>query len=211
MEETEDATFKVILLGDSSVGKSCITTQFVEGRFQQTTKATIGCDYAVKRITIGVRVVKLEVWDTVTPIKAGQEAYRAITRSFYKLANAAVLVYALTRKSTFDSIDFWLKELRVNTDPALPVYLAGNMLDLEGQREVPAQDGKDFCSSRQLQGFWEVSAKTGSNLDKLFAQAAGYLLSEHMTSAAMGISRYSIPSVLKAETPVSEKKKKECC
>lgn len=186
-EETEDVAFKVVVLGDTAVGKSCIVRQASEGKFPLAMKATIGCDFAVKRVKVGSRVVKLDLWDT-----AGQEAYRAITRTFYRQAQAAVLVYNLTKLSTFHSLDRWLEDLREHSGPDLPVYLAGNMQDLRGKQEVSTELARDFCAAKGVSGFAEVSAKTGFGLSELFSQVATELLRLELSQTQLKGSRLSV-------------------
>jgi small GTP-binding protein len=164
---TPDALFKVLILGDSSVGKSCILMQFVEGTFQNTGKATIGVGYGAKTMNLCGRLVKLQIWDTVTVTQAGQESYRSITRSFYKNTNAAMLVYDVTRERSFNSLQSWLSELRSHVQSSLPLYLVGNMIDLSQHREVPTDTAQAFSDSSGLNGFLEVSAKTGENISKV--------------------------------------------
>lgn len=186
VEETEDAAFKVVILGDSAVGKSCIAMQAAEGKFPTAMKATIGCDYAVKRVKVGGRVVKLDLWDT-----AGQEAYRAVTRTFYREAQAAVLVYNLTKNSTFQAIENWLRDLREHSGPDLPVYVAGNMQDLRARREVAAEAAEEFCRANSVNGFAEVSAKTGFGISELFSQVATDLLRLELSQIKLKASRLS--------------------
>jgi len=186
VEGTEDVAFKVVVLGDSAVGKSCIVMQAAEGKFLTVMKATIGCDYAVKRVKVGARVVKLDLWDT-----AGQEAYRAITRTFYRQAQAAVLVYNLTKQPTFQSIGRWLQDLREHSGPDLPVYLAGNMQDLRAKQEVATEVAREFCRVNGVKGFAEISAKTGFGLSELFSQVATDLLRLELSQIQLKGSRLS--------------------
>lgn len=186
LEEEEDVSFKVVVLGDSGVGKSCMVMQLAEGRFPTTMKATIGCDYAIKRVKVGQRVVKLDLWDT-----AGQETYRAVTRTFYREAHAAVLVYNLTKAETFQSVSGWLQDLRDYIEPSVPVYLAGNMRDLKDRQEVASEVGREFCRTHGLSGFAEVSAKTGFGLSELFSQVATDLLRQELSQTQLKGSRLS--------------------
>lgn len=161
---TPEMTLKVILLGDTSVGKTCLMKQFISGDFTSESQTTVGVGYGAKNVEVkGGRIVRLQIWDTVSTTQAGQEAFRSITRSFYRGANAACVVYSITNKSSFMSIPQWIADLRTQGGSAV-IYLVGNMNDLGEKREVDAKSGKSMADQFGLNGFFEVSAKTGDNV-----------------------------------------------
>ena len=159
-EQQPDALFKLLIIGDSGVGKSCFLLQFTEGDFKEDHNVTIGVEYGAKSVKVDNKLVKLQIWDT-----AGQESFRAITRSFYRNAHAVILMYDLTREESFESLDDWLREIKQNSDPDVAVYLVGNMLDLaDEEREVQTDPARKFSEEHQLDGFTEASAKTSENV-----------------------------------------------
>jgi Ras-related protein Rab-2A len=123
--------FKFILIGDSGVGKSCLLLQFTDKRFKNDHDLTIGVEFGSKVVSLGSENAKLQVWDTVPGTQAGQESFRSITRSYYRSAVAALLVFDLTKRDSFDSLAEWLGETKSNANPTLTVMLVGNKADLE--------------------------------------------------------------------------------
>lgn len=158
-----DALFKLLIIGDSGVGKSCFMLQFIEGDFKEDHTVTIGVEYGAKTVKVGEKNVKLQLWDT-----AGQESFRAITRSFYRNANGVLLMYDLTRRESFENLEDWLREVRQNSDPEVSICLVANMSDLsEQEREVRADEAEEFVSQHKLDGFIEASAKTAENVNEV--------------------------------------------
>ncbi|XP_028800495.1 ras-related protein Rab-2-A-like [Neltuma alba] len=158
--------FKTIIVGNTGVGKSCLPFQFTDKRFQHTHDITIGTGFGAKTISINNKLLKLHIWDT-----AGQEKFRSITRTYYREAIVALLVYDITRKETFKHLDSWLKELREHADSNVTIVLVGNKCDLNLRREVSTEEGKQFAKENKLI-FLETSAKLGQNVDEAFEEAA---------------------------------------
>jgi len=156
-----DVIFKLLIIGDSAVGKSCFLLQFTEEDFKEDHCITIGVEYATKLITTNSKQVTLQIWDS-----AGQESFRSITRSFYRNAHAVILMYDITRMHTFSSLSEWLREVRLNSAPEVLIYVVGNMLDLEDQREVSASKAEAFVAEEGLAGFMEASAKTSEHVNE---------------------------------------------
>jgi Ras-related protein Rab-2A len=155
-----DALFKLIIIGDSGVGKSCFLLQFTEGNFKEDHNVTIGVEYGSKTLKVNSKHIKLQIWDT-----AGQESFRAITRSFYRNAHGVILMYDITRLESFANLKDWLREVRQNSDPDTTVYLVGNQLDLaDDEREVQTEDAEHWAKDNNLDGFSEASAKTAENV-----------------------------------------------
>ena len=158
-----DYLFKFILIGDSTVGKTCILTRFVDGWFKTDSDPTIGVEFGSKviRCKSGV-TVRLQVWDT-----AGQESFRSITRSYYRGAIGALLVYDITNSSSFENLPTWLKDSLDATNQNIGLVLVGNKVDLEGERQVDKNVAKEFSKENNLL-FMETSAKNGQNIEKIF-------------------------------------------
>ena len=159
-----DMIFKIIILGDASVGKTNIVSKYLRDEFDQDTKSTVGAVFNAKNLEIENTKIKLQIWDT-----AGQEVYKSIVSSYYKGAKGAILVYDITRKTSFENIDKWIPDLKANADIDLIMILIGNKSDLEEQREVTEEEGKQKAENYKM-AFMETSAKNGSNIEKAFQE-----------------------------------------
>ncbi|GLT67607.1 hypothetical protein SLA2020_399020 [Shorea laevis] len=157
-----DYVFKVVLIGDSAVGKSQILARFARDEFSLDSKATIGVEFQTRTMVIQHKSVKAQIWDT-----AGQERYRAVTSAYYRGAVGAMLVYDITKRQTFDHIPRWLEELRSHADKNIVIILIGNKSDLENQRAVPTEDAKEFAQKEGL-FFLETSALEATNVENAF-------------------------------------------
>ncbi|KAH7566879.1 hypothetical protein ACOSP7_023574 [Xanthoceras sorbifolium] len=157
-----DYVFKVVLIGDSAVGKSQILARFARNEFSLDSKATIGVEFQTRTLVIQHKSVKAQIWDT-----AGQERYRAVTSAYYRGAVGAMLVYDITRRQSFDHIPRWLEELRSHADKNIVIILIGNKSDLEDQRAVPTEDAKEFAEKEGL-FFLETSALEATNVESAF-------------------------------------------
>merc|ERR1711981_1167972 len=133
--------FKYIIIGDTGVGKSCLLLQFTDRRFQPIHDLTIGVEFGARMITIDKKQIKLQIWDT-----AGQESFRSITRSYYRGAAGALLVYDITRRETFTHLTSWLEESRQHASPNMTIMLIGNKCDDEDKRAVCTSTRVRRCS-----------------------------------------------------------------
>ncbi|MBA0559703.1 hypothetical protein Golob_016656 [Gossypium lobatum] len=157
-----DYVFKVVLIGDSAVGKSQILARFARNEFSLDSKATIGVEFQSRTLVIEHKSVKAQIWDT-----AGQERYRAVTSAYYRGAVGAMLVYDISKRQTFDHIPRWLEELRGHADKNIVIILIGNKSDLENQRAVSTEDAKEFAQKEGL-FFLETSALEATNVEAAF-------------------------------------------
>jgi Ras-related protein Rab-2A len=150
------------------VGKSCLLLQFTDKRFQPVHDLTIGVEFGARMINVkdGSTQVKLQIWDT-----AGQESFRSITRSYYRGAAGALLVYDITRRDTFQHLSRWLEEAKQHAQPNMVILLIGNKNDLEHKRAVSTEEGKAFADANNLL-FMETSAKTAYNVEQAFLKTA---------------------------------------
>lgn len=163
---------KLVLLGDSGVGKSCIVLRFVRGQFDPTSKVTVGASFLSQTIALqDSTTVKFEIWDT-----AGQERYAALAPLYYRGAAVAVVVYDITNPDSFTKAQYWVKELQKHGSPDIVMALVGNKADLQEKREVPVQDGIDYAEKNGM-FFIETSAKTADNINQLFEVHSIHLLS----------------------------------
>ncbi|VFQ79063.1 unnamed protein product [Cuscuta campestris] len=163
-QDEYDYLFKLVLIGDSGVGKSNLLSRFTRNEFNLESKSTIGVEFATKSLTVDGKVIKAQIWDT-----AGQERYRAITSAYYRGAVGALLVYDVTRHITFENVSRWLKELRDHTDPNIVVMLIGNKSDLRHLVAVSTQEGTEFSEKESLY-FMETSALESTNVENAFTE-----------------------------------------
>ena len=158
--------FKYIIIGDTGVGKSCLLLQFTDKRFQQVHDLTIGVEFGARMITIDGKQIKLQIWDT-----AGQESFRSITRSYYRGAAGALLVYDITRRETFNHLSSWLDDAQQHSNSNMTIMLIGNKSDMEHRRVVSVDEGQQFSHDHGLV-FLETSAKTAANVEEAFINTA---------------------------------------
>jgi len=162
-----DYIFKYIIVGDMGVGKSCLLHQFTEQKFLPDSSHTIGVEFGMRMIETMGKTVKLQIWDT-----AGQERFRAVTRNYYRGAAGALLVYDVTRRSTYQNLSTWLSDARRHlTNPNTVIMLVGNKTDLAKQRQVTFDEASKFAEENGLI-FIETSAKTGENVEETFLRTA---------------------------------------
>ncbi|KAJ8565647.1 hypothetical protein K7X08_008223 [Anisodus acutangulus] len=157
-----DYVFKVVLIGDSAVGKSQLLSRFSRNEFSLDSKATIGVEFQTRTLEIDHKTVKAQIWDT-----AGQERYRAVTSAYYRGAVGAMLVYDITKRQSFDHVARWLEELRGHADKNIVIMLVGNKTDLGSLRAVPTEDAKEFAEKENL-FFIETSALEATNVETAF-------------------------------------------
>lgn len=158
--------FKYIIIGDMGVGKSCLLHQFTDKKFMSDCPHTIGVEFGTRIIEVSGQKIKLQIWDT-----AGQERFRAVTRSYYRGAAGALMVYDITRRSTYNHLSSWLTDTRNLTNPSTVIFLIGNKRDVEDQRDVTYEEAKDFAEENGLM-FVEASAKTGEKVEEAFLETA---------------------------------------
>ena len=170
-----DLSFKLIVIGDSGVGKSCLTNKATKNIFEENYNATIGFEFFTFNIKFGEKIIKLQIWDT-----CGQELYRSLITNFYRNSSLAIIVYTVTDRASFDNIDLWYKELRTHSNPNVKVFLIGNKIDLENERKISTEEGQRYAEQYKLNKFVETSAKTGFNAKNIFIEAAKILYEDYI-------------------------------
>lgn len=161
-DDEYDYLFKVVLIGDSGVGKSNLLSRFTRNEFNLESKSTIGVEFATRSIEVDGKTIKAQIWDT-----AGQERYRAITSAYYRGAVGALLVYDIAKLLTYTNVERWLKELRDHADQNIVIMLVGNKSDLRHLRSVPTEEAKAFAEKEGL-SFIETSALDSTNVETAF-------------------------------------------
>ena len=170
-----DISFKIIVIGDSSVGKSCLTTQAVRNNFIEFYQATVGFEFLTFNLRINSNVVKLQIWDT-----CGQEVYKSLISNFYRNCSLALIVYAINNRDTFEHAENWLNDLKNQSNPNVRVFLVGNKSDLESERTVSKEEAEQFKEEKKLDRFIETSAKTGENARNVMLEAAKILYKDYL-------------------------------
>lgn len=161
-EENYEMIFKIVLIGDSFVGKSNILSKYLKNEFNEDSKATVGVEFGSKATTIEGHSIKVQIWDT-----AGQERYKAITNAYYKGALGAFLVYDITRKETFDNVDKWISELKTNGSKNISILIIGNKCDLDDKRQITKADAEQKAKNYNV-AYMETSALSGENIEVAF-------------------------------------------
>lgn len=172
MSESYDYLFKFLVIGNAGVGKSCLLHQFIEQKFKQDSNHTIGVEFGSKVVNIAGKSVKLQVWDT-----AGQERFRSVTRSYYRGAAGALLVYDISSRETYNALTNWLTDARTLASPNIVIVLVGNKKDLDADREVTFMEASRFAQENEL-SFLETSALTGENVEEVFLKCTRTILAK---------------------------------
>ncbi|KAI3444373.1 hypothetical protein Pfo_001038 [Paulownia fortunei] len=210
--------FKVVVIGDSAVGKTQLLSRFAKNEFCLDSKSTIGVEFQTRTVNIKSKVIKAQIWDT-----AGQERYRAVTSAYYRGALGAMLVYDVTKRQSFDHVARWVEELRAHADNSIVIMLVGNKADLVDLRTVPTEDAVEFAENQGLY-FFETSALSGDNVEtaffKLLEEIHSVVSKKALDSSNIGKPNLSNGGLLKglkidtisgADFEVSEMKKLSTC
>jgi len=169
-----DLSFKIILVGDSGVGKSCLSIKASRNYFEDFYSPTVGFEFLTFNVKVEDQNIKLQIWDT-----CGQEVYRSLISSFYRSASLAIIVYSIDSEESFSNIEKWLNDIKSQSNPNIKIFLIGNKADLEDKRQVTKENGENFFKQNNLSYFSETSAKTGFNVQNVFIEVAKVLYKEH--------------------------------
>jgi small GTP-binding protein len=176
-----NCSFKIIVVGDSGVGKSSITLKATKNEFNDCYNSTVGFEFCTFNIQIENTIIRLQIWDT-----CGQEIYRSLISSFYQTCGLAILVYSVDNAESFKSIPFWFKEIKNQSHPDIKLILVGNKTDLSDKREVSTEEGEQFAKENEMDLFLETSAKSGFNAQNLFIEVGKMMYLEHQKYSQMG-------------------------
>ncbi|KAH9256634.1 Ras-like GTP-binding protein YPT1 [Batrachochytrium salamandrivorans] len=161
-----DFLFKLLIIGDSGVGKSCLLLRFADDVFTESYISTIGVDFKIRTLELQGKTLKLQIWDT-----AGQERFRTITSSYYRGAHGIIVVYDVTDAESFQNVSQWMHEIERYASSGVNKLLVGNKSDLTAKRQVTYEQAKEFADSLGME-FIETSAKQSSNVDRAFTTIA---------------------------------------
>ena len=175
--------FKLILIGNSGVGKSSIIQRYMKQTFEDSYKCTIGVDFLMKTLEIKGKTVKLQLWDT-----AGQEKYKSMVASYYRGANVALVVFDITNHSSFDSLPLWIENYYKNGPEQKNIILIGNKKDMVENRQVTQEEAETFSETNNMM-YFETSAKEGDNIEYVFTYAAEKLLEFYGTPNETNIKK----------------------
>lgn len=161
-----DYLFKLLLIGDSGVGKSCLLLRFADDTYTDSYISTIGVDFKIRTVEVESKTVKMQIWDT-----AGQERFRTITSSYYRGAHGIIVVYDCTERESFDNVATWLGEIKKYASENVNILLVGNKSDLTEKKAVTTEEAKKFAEENKLE-LLETSAKNAINVENAFMKMA---------------------------------------
>ena len=203
--EEPEINLKILILGDSSVGKTSLLLKYADGYFPTIYVATIGVEYKIKKININGADINLQIWDT-----AGQERFRSITKNFMKGADGIMYVYDITQKSSFDNLKSWIRSSEESTE-GFKKLIAGNKSDLEIDRVIQKESLIKYCEDKNIKGL-EVSAKTGSKVNEAFETLARLIVGKMSKEEIIKIySEIARDRGLSINDKENKKEKKKCC
>ena len=207
-DDTYDLLYKIIIIGDTCVGKSNILSRYLKDQFKEDSKSTVGVELGTKFLKIKGTGAKLQIWDT-----AGQERYRSITSNYYKGSHGCFIVYDITSENTFDNVDRWFEQAQKEASKDVSIILVGNKCDLESERKVSKEQGEEKAKNLNCP-FFETSALSKINIDDIFTEMVNNIYEK--TGGPKNDDDDEIEIVKENDkavslTPQEPEKKKGCC
>jgi small GTP-binding protein len=203
-----DRTCQILIIGDSSVGKTSILTRYTNGTFKEEYLATVGLDYYSKDEIFNNKTINVKLWDT-----AGQERYKSLTQSYFKNAEGVIVAYDITNTESFDNLKFWINSIKANMENKnifIPVIIIGNKTDMEESREIMTEDAEKFAEENKYK-YFETSAKTGEGIDKAIRDLINQILNQSENNDDQKEFRKDSVQIKENTEEKSGKKKKGCC
>ena len=198
--------FKIILVGNSSVGKTCLLMRAVNNRFTENYQATIGFEFLLMYYQVNNAKIKLQIWDT-----CGQEIYRSLIQGFYRNTSATLIVFSKSDRKTFNNLNSWVKDVKNNTEQEIPIFLIGNKCDVEKNSiQVTREEGEEYMKQYNLKYYSDVSAKTGYNVLETFEEVAKTVYKDYClkNNPRQKMNKMTLD---KKEDNLELKPKKSCC
>ena len=199
--------YKIILVGNSSVGKTCLLMRAVNNKFTENYQATIGFEFLLIYFQVNNVKIKLQIWDT-----CGQEIYRSLIQGFYRNTAATIIVFSKTDKRSFENLDSWVKDVKNNTEQEIPIFLVGNKCDVDSQSiEVTKEEGEQFMKQYNLKYYSDVSAKTGYRVLDTFEEVAKTVYKDYLVKRNPRQKMNKMTLEKKEDIPDNIPKKRKCC
>ena len=170
MADKLDYQYKILILGDATVGKTSILVRYIDNKFEKDSLATLGVDVKYKYVTLDNKKIRMNIWDT-----AGQDRFRNIAKNYFKGANAVIFVFDVNNKNTLDKIKFWIDNVKENSSEDLIEVIVGNKIDIEGKHEVTKEEMESLGEKTGMETF-ETSAKTGEGINEVFTYLVNQLI-----------------------------------
>ena len=203
-----DKTCQLLIIGDSSVGKTSLITRYTNGTFKEEYLATVGLDYYSKEEVINNKTINIKLWDT-----AGQERYKSLTQNYFKNAEGVLLTYDITNSESFDNLKEWISSIKKNMegkDIFIPVIIIGNKIDMEESRETSKEDAEKFAKENNYK-YFETSAKTGEGVDDAIRELVIQILKQNGQIDDQKEARASSVQIKEENLDKKSEKKKGCC
>ena len=200
-----DKTCQILILGDSSVGKTSLISRYANGIFKEEYLATVGLDYYNKQDTINNLNVLVKLWDT-----AGQERFKSLTPNYFRNAEGVVIVFDVTNLETFENLKYWISSIKSNLGEKniiIPIIIIGNKIDMDDMRDINKEEADKFAKENDYK-YFEASAKTGEGVDEAFREIVNQILDNSDKLEEIKEERKSIKI---QEEPNNNQKKKNCC
>ena len=202
-----DKTCQILIIGDSSVGKTSLITRYINGTFKEEYLATIGLDFYSKEEIIDNKTINIKLWDT-----AGQERFKSLTQNYFKNAEGVLLTYDITNNESFENLKDWMASIKKNMEGKnffIPIIIIGNKIDMEESREINKEDAEKFAKENNYKQF-ETSAKTGEGGDNAIRELIIQILKQSNQMDDQKVARATSVQIKEANY-VKSKKKKNCC
>ena len=200
-EEYFDEKIKIMIIGETETGKTSLISRYCKNEFKGGSYlSTIGIDFQIKNLVLDSKRIRLQIWDT-----AGQERFRNIAKSYFHSSDGFIIVYDISNIDSFDRLDYWIDEIKTNSQEITKMVLVGNKCDIIEERKIPKEDGQEFAKNKKIK-FFEVSAKEGININESFE----FLVKEILKSFSPKENLKRRASKV-LSTPVKMSKKRSCC
>ncbi len=199
-----DYLFKILMIGDSGVGKTCVLSMFMNDNFTDSFISTIGVDFKMQTIKIDNKIIKLQIWDT-----AGQERFKAITSSYYRGSHGVIVMFDVCNRVSFQNINKWLEEINRYADPCINILLVGNKIDNKEKRVISYQEAKDFADLHNLI-YLETSAKNGDNIQRSFILMA-HEIKKRINKTFSSTSNLTNINLKNSQPVVNSQSTTSCC